>query len=421
MTNAGGKTNTTARRQWSTALLTANALAPPSNYWLGAGSMMAGGPANELAAHSAAGTAADHIAGVLRGERGRASTALAALTLAGQAELVRRAVAAGPAVDNALDTAIDTFRPGGPEPDGSTIGRALRLASPVPVAGEHIEVLRDVDYRAGADGADGNGHKLSSADIHRRTIPTAAAPWSPAPILLHVHGGMWMGSDKRYEALPLLHRMAARGWVCVSVNYRLCPKDPFPAQIVDVKRAIAWIRENAGAYGAGPSFLAVTGGSAGGHLAALAALTANAPEFQPGFESADTSVQAAVPQYGIYDVAAESGTDRAIKRRDKFLAPMVLRKDPRTDPDAFAAASPLHHAHADAPPFFVLHGTADTGVEVDESRYFVERLRGASRSTVAYAEVPGAQHAYDHLNSIRARRVVRGVDRFLGWARAQHG
>src|SRR5699024_9791242 len=126
------------------------------------------------------------------------------------------------------------------------------------------------------------------------------------PVLLHVHGGMWMGSDKRYEALPLLYRMARRGWVCVSINYRLCPKDPFPAQIIDVKRAIAWTREHIAGYGGDPSFIAVTGGSAGGHLAALAALTPGAREFQPGFETAETTVQAAVPQYGIYDFTAES-------------------------------------------------------------------------------------------------------------------
>src|SRR5699024_626474 len=218
---------------------------------------------------------------------GRASTALAALTLAGPAEVERRAYAAGMAVDEATGAGDDACRLGGPGAAGPQAARMVRLASPLPVAGAGLEVLRDLDYRAGPDGEQGNGHKLSRLDIHRRTGKPGGATDPPrpgAPILVHVHGGMWMGSDKRYEALPLLHRMAARGWVCVSVNYRLCPKDPFPAQIIDVKRAIAWIREHAGRYGADPSFIAVTGGSAGGHLAALAALTANDPQLQPGFD-----------------------------------------------------------------------------------------------------------------------------------------
>ena len=83
--------------------------------------------------------------------------------------------------------------------------------------------------------------------------------------------------------------LAAQGWVCVAINYRLAPRDPFPAHIVDVKRAIAWIREHIAEYGGDPSYLAITGGSAGGHLAALAALTPNDPAYQPGFEDADTS------------------------------------------------------------------------------------------------------------------------------------
>ena len=70
-----------------------------------------------------------------------------------------------------------------------------------------------------------------------------------------------------------MQHMAAKGWVCVAINYRLSPRDPFPAHVIDVKRAIAWIREHIAEYGGNPDYIAITGGSAGGHLAALAALT----------------------------------------------------------------------------------------------------------------------------------------------------
>ncbi len=404
--------------QWGLAGVTANALRPPSDYWLGAASMITGGPASELAPHLLAGTVAASAAGLLRGRRGPASVALSAATVAGQAALIRRALAAGPAVDAALDAAIG--RAAAPAP------RTVPPAGlwPVPRVGKDIEVLRDIPYADGLPGDDADSdariRRLCRLDVYRPrggARPGGAA--GPAPILLHVHGGMWMGSDKRYEARPLLLRMAARGWVCVSINYRLCPHDPYPAQIIDVKRAIAWTRAHAADFGADPSFLAITGGSAGGHLAALAALSAGDPSLQPGFEDADTSVQAAVPQYGIYDFTAQSRTDHAVKRRDRFLAPRVLGKDPQACPEAFAAASPLLRAHAGAPPFFVLHGTLDTGVEVAESRYFVEHLRAVSRQVVAYAELPGAQHAYDHLDTLRVRRAGEGIARFLEWCAAR--
>jgi acetyl esterase/lipase len=203
--------------------------------------------------------------------------------------------------------------------------------------------------------------------------------------------------------------------VCVTINYRLSPRDPFPAHIVDVKRAIAWIRENAAVHGGDPSFLAVTGGSAGGHLTALAALTPNDPEYQPGFEDADTEVQAAVPFYGVYDFAGATGSRKATQMRDGFLGPRVLFRDPRREIEHFERASPLLRVNPDAPPMFVIHGTHDTLVEVAQAREFVARLREVSKREVAYAELPGTQHAFDVFPSIRSAHVVRGVDRFLRW------
>ena len=98
------------------------------------------------------------------------------------------------------------------------------------------------------------------------------------------------------------------------MNYPLSPKARWPQHLVALKRAIGWIRANIAEYGGDPSFLAVTGGSAGGHLSAMLALTGNDPALQPGFEYVDTSVQACVPHYGVYDFTAEDGT-RASRQR----------------------------------------------------------------------------------------------------------
>jgi acetyl esterase/lipase len=212
-----------------------------------------------------------------------------------------------------------------------------------------------------------------------------------------------------------MQHLAAQGWVCVAINYRLAPRDPFPAHIVDVKRAIAWIRENIAEYGGDPGYIAITGGSAGGHLAALAALTPNDPAYQPGFEDADTTIQAAIPHYGVYDFSGATGSKAAILMRDRFLAPRVVRKKYADSPDVFEAASPILRITEDAPDFFVIHGRSDTLVSVAQARSFVEKLREVSKRSVVYAELPGTQHAFDVFPSIRSAHVVRAVDRFLMW------
>ena len=150
-------------------------------------------------------------------------------------------------------------------------------------------------------------------------------PVENAPVLLQVHGGAWILGQKEEQGIPLMQHLAAQGWVCVAINYRLSPRDPWPAQAVDVKKAIHWIRQHISAYGGDPGYIAITGGSAGGHLTALTALTPNTPEWQPGFEDADTSVQLAIPHYGVYDMAGSTGTKPATQLRDLFLADWVMK------------------------------------------------------------------------------------------------
>ena len=110
-------------------------------------------------------------------------------------------------------------------------------------------------------------HGANVADIwRRRGLPRDGK----APVLLQVPGGAWMIGMRRPHAYPLMSHLASRGWVCVSIGYRVSPRHPWPDHIVDVKRALAWVKENIAAYGGDPDFVAITGGSAGGHLSALA-------------------------------------------------------------------------------------------------------------------------------------------------------
>lgn len=258
-------------------------------------------------------------------------------------------------------------------------------------------------------------------DFGERNLLDVYQPQTPReggfPILLQVHGGAWVIGNKEQQALPLMYHLAQRGWLCVSCNYRLSPKHTFPAHIIDVKRAIAWIREHAAEYGGDPSFLAITGGSAGGHLSALAALTPNKPDWQPGFEDADTSISAAVPFYGVYDFLDRDQV-RGKMSMESTLEKYVFQNNREQGYEARDDGSPLSHAGDGAPPTFVVQGAHDSLVWVEEARVFVERLRSESGSAVVYGELPFAQHAFDVFHSVRTDHTVNAVTEFLEWCHA---
>ena len=244
-----------------------------------------------------------------------------------------------------------------------------------------------------------------TVDFYRRTDASG-----PAPTVVYLHGGSWTGGDPHSQSRPMIHRLAREGWLVATVGYPLSPLATFPDHLIGVKQALAWLRTEGTAHGVDPDVIAVAGGSAGGHLAALTALTSDRTEYQPGFEEVDTSVAACVALYGVYDFLNRNRT-----RHDWPVIPgVVMKADPVADETAFRAASPIDHVRADAPPFLVIHGSHDSLVPPGEARAFVEVLRRHSRSTVQYLEVEGAQHAFDAVSSPRSRRVAAVVSEFLG-------
>ncbi|XVQ13367.1 alpha/beta hydrolase fold domain-containing protein [Spirillospora sp. CA-255316] len=247
-------------------------------------------------------------------------------------------------------------------------------------------------------------------DVYSSARENAAEGLRPG--LMQIHGGAWVIGDKREQGLPLINHMAVQGWVGFNVNYRLSPRATWPDHLIDLKRFLKWYREHAAEYGADPDFLCVTGGSAGGHLTAMVALTAGVPEFQPGFEDVDTSVQGAVPFYGVYDLV-EPGPWPVPMGATGLMERKVVKKPFREETEAYAKASPVNYLREDAPPFFVIHGSHDSLIPVAEARRFVERLREASASPVVYAEMRGGQHAFDVFPSYRTARVIEGVERYL--------
>ena len=264
-----------------------------------------------------------------------------------------------------------------------------------------VERISDLSY-----GPHGERNRL---DLYR---PASGA--SGCPVLLQVHGGAWTYGQKEHQALPLLHHLAAHDWVCVSINYRLSPAATFPEHLIDVKRAIAWIRDQGREYGADPSFLAVTGGSAGGHLAALAALIPGDPEYQPDFEHVDTTLQACIPVYAPFDLVDRHGVqnDDAMER---LIAEQFVKQPLASARDAWEKGSPIARVDAGAPPFLVLHGGLDSLAYVEGTHRFLEAFRASGARSLAYAELPGAQHAFDTFAGLRGQHAARAVLRYLAY------
>lgn len=396
------------RRRLLSLALIANAWRPPRGRFGLVPGFLGGWLTTELAPQLLAYEAADTTQLVLRRRASRSDLALAGVTLAAVGHMVWRSTTSGGLMEQSLLESLgEDYRDGLPETSLRAGVPWREVARPFRVRSREVEALRDIQY-AGT-GVRGRLDVLRPADGVQG-----------APVLVQIHGGAWITGAKDHQGQVLMNRMASRGWVCVAPNYRLAPKHPFPTQIEDVKRVLAWVREHIADYGGDPSYVVITGGSAGGHLASLAALTPGDPRWQPGFEDADTSVAACVPFYGVYDLAGADGDEPSRRMRDGFLAPKVFGRRFSEAPEDFRAASPLLRVSPEAPDFYVVHGTWDSLVPVSQARSFVRRLRETSRASVGYAELPGTHHAFETFNSIRSHHVVGAVERWLEWHRAHH-
>jgi acetyl esterase/lipase len=280
--------------------------------------------------------------------------------------------------------------------------RWWRTCLAVPVGGR-VTVTRDVPYEA------------SSGRSHRLDVYVPRGGTSGAPVLVFVHGGAWVFGSKRGQGLVMLHELAARGWVCVTCNYRLSPKATWPDHVIDVKRALAWTKSHATEFGGDPArFLAIAGNSAGGHLAALTALSFDEPGWQPGFEDVDLRVDACVSLYGVLEMTG----DRELAGRQGLATVMLLERTVMKaslseSREVYEAASPLHRVREDAPAFMVVHGTKDSLVPVSVARAFVGAFERGTTAPMAYVELPWAQHAFDLLCSPRSAATTRGIAAYL--------
>ena len=314
---------------------------------------------------------------------GWATVGLAAAITAGLAAITRRQLQARPALEQAMAEALG---PGWRTAIGPELAARLRRRLPLarilllPLARRRRDVERVADIPYGDTG------RRNLLDLYRHRTHHPGGP-----VLIHLHGGGYTQGRKNSQSLPLLYRLASQGWLCVSANYRLRPAAQHPDHLIDLKKVIAWVRAHGPEYGADPGLLIVSGSSAGAHMASLAALTPNDPAFQPGFEDADTSVTAAIGLNGWY--GGYYGQEDA--------------------------SSPLAHVRPDAPPFFIAHGDHDTVAPVEVARHFAATLASVSANPVVYAELPGAQHAFDLFGSLRFEMVIDAIEAFAAWVRSR--
>lgn len=233
------------------------------------------------------------------------------------------------------------------------------------------------------------GYRPIILDLYR---PAQGA--TPLPLVIYIHGGGWANGHTRqsgaFSDFPaVLADLSARGYIVASLEYRLSKEAPFPAAIDDVRTAIRYLRANAARFGLDGSHVALWGGSAGGQLAALAALQCgSAPTGEDRSNPGQSDcVQAGVGWYGVYDFAT---MPQNIAGAENAYLDCVK---PNCPADRIAAASPAAHVDAKDPPMLLIHGTQDKVVPVTQSQQLAAKLK-AARVPVTLEIIPDVGHSW---------------------------
>jgi acetyl esterase/lipase len=272
--------------------------------------------------------------------------------------------------------------------------------------------------------------------------------------IIYLHGSAWYLIGKDCGTRPFFRHLAAQGHIVMDVAYRLCPETNFIGMVGDAKRAVAWMKAHAADFGARPDQVVLMGGSAGGHIALLAAYTPNQPNLTPAdLKRTDTSALAVVSYYGVPDLRAYELSARRFQPPDRSgsparqppgrmamliyrsifgralkpdqLPPLPSHRQMMTDlvgglPDEvselFDLASPIHHVSAASPPTLHFQGANDHIVPVESARSLHRALSAAGVPAV-YVEFPRTLHAFDlivpPLFSPAGQAALYDLERFL--------
>jgi len=263
---------------------------------------------------------------------------------------------------------------------------ALALVATAAIAGEKaptksgpefpadVRVERDVQFLP--------VDRKERADLY---FPLQAAADKRLPAVLMIHGGGWVGGKRdAAREINIGSTLARNGYVAMSIEYMLSNRKQavWPTNLWDCKLAVRWLRKNVDRLGIDPERIGVIGGSAGGHLAAMVALTGPQDGLEPPAPDGDisTAVKCCVDLYGIADI----GTYHDVTMLGKTFA---------EDPELYRLASPVTYVRSNSPPFLILHGTADTTVKLAQSELLANRLKQAGVQHELIV-IPGAPHTF---------------------------
>lgn len=261
-----------------------------------------------------------------------------------------------------------------------------------------IQFHKDIVYGKGGD-----------VDLHL-DIAQPSSGGGPYPAVVCVHGGAWVAGH-RGELHGIVRYLAQNGYVASTITYRLAPKDPWPAQIEDVRCAVRFLRANARKYNVDPNRIAVLGASAGGHLSLLAGLMQDGPEGKGGHADESSKVQAVVNYFGPTDfrvwTVPQLGENllRIGVRRDSngILKDFLGTSDRKAE--IMAIASPVANVHKKAPPVLTFHGTLDCLVPDSQARILHDALKKADVPE-RLEILEGAPHGWTGAAQERTNRIT---------------
>jgi len=249
-------------------------------------------------------------------------------------------------------------------------------SKPVPVP-DDVRVEKDITYLS--------SDRKEKADLY---FPKVSTPGAKLPVVIVIHGGGFNDGDKaRRREVSICSDIVRGGYAAMSINYKLwnkgIKKPTWPQSLYDAKTAVRWLRQNAATIGIDPDRIGVIGGSAGGNLAAMLALTGPADGLDPTEPLGDVSakVSCAIDLYGAVDLP-------------NYHDMKMFQKTRAEDPAVYIKASPVTYADKADAPLMMIHGTADEVVNHSQSVTLAEKLKAAG-ATYELIIVPEAPHTFD--------------------------
>jgi acetyl esterase/lipase len=248
-------------------------------------------------------------------------------------------------------------------------------AAVAPKIPSDVRVERNVDFL-------GEG-RSEKADLY---LPAAIAKDARLPAVVIIHGGGWNdGVRNGQREINTGTTLARNGYIGMSIDYKLSygKYETWPTNLYDCKNAVRWLRKNADRLQINPDRIGVIGGSAGGHLAAMVALTESQDGLEPAWPYPGISdrVACCVDMYGITDLTTYEANAS------------MLGKKLSDAPELYRLASPVTYVRSNSPPFLIIHGTADKTVSPRQSELF-DRVLARAGVPHQLVMIEGAPHSF---------------------------